>query len=90
MAVAERRGLECDSTNTLKFQSCKNRQFIPLKMQSRKYDKWTKKIDRESASCLYTKTVIINMKERSSKLSSDLAEVAWIKTFLCENKHKKQ
>lgn len=60
-------------------------------MQSRKYDKWTKKIDRKSASYLYTKTVIINMKERIIKLSSDLAEVAWIKTtFLCKNKHKKQ
>lgn len=60
-------------------------------MQSRKYDKWTKKIDQKSALCLYTKTVIINIKQQSLKLSSDLAELAWIKTtFLCESKHKKQ
>lgn len=38
---------------------------------------------------VHTQTMIINMKGRSSKLNSDLAEVAWIKTtFLCESKQE--
>lgn len=52
VAVAERRGLKCDSTPNLKFHSCKNRQFIPLKLQSRKCDKWTKK-DRSEISIVF-------------------------------------